>query len=180
MCVGEKLFIFPAHRNTPHLLLPWKFGATKCSSRLWVTVIPEGLDDIGGHWGTRLWPLFPWQRDTALGNISDLWLGGGPGEGGRIVRDEVYEVRGVWKRKGNMEAQNKHLHIQYKCLYFLWISLVRQTSDIQVGAPWCLPTRAGSDAGVQPHIWELSNWKYTVMRRENLHTWFSRLQMNQI
>lgn len=109
--VGEKLFIFPAHRNTPHLLLPWKFGVTKCSSRLWVTDIPKGLDDIGGHWGARLWPLFPWQWDTALGNIGDLWLGGGPGEGSCIVRHKVYEVRGVWERKGNMEAENKHLHI---------------------------------------------------------------------
>lgn len=108
--VGEKLLIFPAHINTPHLLLPWKFGVTKCSSRLWVTDIPKGLDDIGGHRGACLWPLFPWQRDTALGNIGDLWLGGGPGECGRIVRDKVYEVRGVWKRKGNMEAQNKYLH----------------------------------------------------------------------
>lgn len=68
--------------------------------------IPKGLDDIGGNLGALLRPWLPGQRDTALGDISDLWLGGRPGQGRCIVGNRVWQLTGLWLR---MDREHKFI-----------------------------------------------------------------------
>lgn len=64
-----------------------------------------------------------------------------------------------------------------------YLSLLKPTSDIQVGTPWCFPGGAGGDAGVQPWVRQLQNTDYEIiisnvhitqnLNEAKTHLWFS-------